>query len=76
MDYPARVLGRVLGANHTKESDVVAQTATRGRPRINTDDLTPEIVQPLVELNIALVTHARAHRDRSLAEHEDSLLAA
>ena len=40
------------------------------------DDLPDEIVQPLRQLGSALVEHARAHRDHSLAEHEDGVLAA
>jgi hypothetical protein len=43
---------------------------------VNTDDLPEEIVQPLVQLGRALLSHARAHRDTSLAEHEDGVLAA
>jgi hypothetical protein len=43
---------------------------------IGNDDLPNEIVQPLVALGRALVQHARGHRDRSLAEHEDGVLAA
>jgi sulfur relay (sulfurtransferase) complex TusBCD TusD component (DsrE family) len=40
------------------------------------DDLPDEIVQPLARLGRALLTHARTHRDTSLAEHEDGVLAA
>jgi hypothetical protein len=40
------------------------------------DDLPEEIVQPLAQLARTLVQHARGHRDRSLAEHEDGVLAA
>jgi hypothetical protein len=43
---------------------------------VNADDLPQEIVQPLVQLGRALVAHARAHRNTSLAEHEDGVLAA
>jgi sulfur relay (sulfurtransferase) complex TusBCD TusD component (DsrE family) len=43
---------------------------------VNPDDLPDEIVQPLLQFGRALVTHARAHRDTSLAEHEDGVLAA
>jgi hypothetical protein len=43
---------------------------------VNTDDLPDEIVQPLVQFGRALIAHARAHRDSSLAEHEDGVLAA
>jgi hypothetical protein len=43
---------------------------------VNSDDLPEEIVQPLLELGRALLTHARAHRDTSLAEHEDGVLTA
>jgi hypothetical protein len=42
----------------------------------NTDDLPQEIVQPLVQLGRALLTHVQAHGDTSLAEHEDGVLAA
>jgi hypothetical protein len=40
------------------------------------EDLPEEIVQPLVQLGRALLPHARAHRDGSLAEHEDGVLEA
>src|SRR3979411_27839 len=43
---------------------------------MDSDDLPDEIVQPLVQLGRARVTHARAHRDTSLAKHEDEVLAA
>jgi YD repeat-containing protein len=43
---------------------------------VNPDDLPDEIVQPLLRLGRALVTHARAHRDTNLAEHEDGVLSA
>jgi sulfur relay (sulfurtransferase) complex TusBCD TusD component (DsrE family) len=43
---------------------------------VNADDLPQEIVQPLVQLGRALVAHARAHRNTSLAEHEDGVLTA
>jgi hypothetical protein len=40
------------------------------------DDLPDEIVQPLARLGAALHEHARAHRDHSLAEHEEGVLSA
>src|SRR5947209_9382906 len=40
----------------------------------NADDLPAEILQPLVQLGRALMTHARAHRDTTLAEHEQGVL--
>ena len=43
---------------------------------MNPSDLPDEIVQPLAELGCALLQHARAHRDRSLGEHEDGVLGA
>jgi len=43
---------------------------------VNPDDLPDEIVQPLLQLGRALMTHTRAHRDTKLAEHEDGVLAA
>jgi len=43
---------------------------------VNPDDLPDEIVQPLAALGRVLLQHTRAHRDRSLAEHEDGVLAA
>lgn len=43
---------------------------------MNPDDLPDEIVQPLLELGRAVLQHARAHRDHSLAEHEDGVLGA
>jgi hypothetical protein len=39
-------------------------------------DLPDEIVQPLLQLGRALMTHARGHRDSNLAEHEEGVLAA
>jgi hypothetical protein len=43
---------------------------------VNLDDLPDEIVQPLAQLGSALLEHVRAHRDRTLGEHEDGVLAA
>lgn len=43
---------------------------------MNLDDLPDEIVQPLLELGSSLLTHARAHRDHSLADHEEGVLGA
>ena len=43
---------------------------------MNFDDLPEEIVQPLVRLGTVLYEHARAHRDHSLAAHEEGTLAA
>ena len=43
---------------------------------MKSDDLPDEIVQPLLEFGRRLLEHVRAHRDRSLAEHEDGVLAA
>jgi len=43
---------------------------------VNCDDLPDEIVQPLVQLARTLVNSARAHRDHSLAEHEEDVLSA
>jgi hypothetical protein len=43
---------------------------------VKSDDLPDEIVQPLLEFGRRLLEHVRAHRDRSLAEHEDGVLAA
>jgi hypothetical protein len=43
---------------------------------VNLDDLPEEIVQPLLQLGRALMAHVRAHRDTSLAEHEDGVLGA
>jgi hypothetical protein len=43
---------------------------------VNLDDLPEEIVQPLLLLGRALMTHVQAHRDTSLAQHEDEVLAA
>ena len=43
---------------------------------MNFDDLPDEIVQPLMHLGSALLEHARAHRDHSLAEHEQGVLSA
>src|SRR5712692_9220479 len=43
---------------------------------MDNDDLPDEIVQPLLQLGRALIRHARTHRDTSLAEHEDGVLAA
>ena len=43
---------------------------------MNFDDLPDEIVQPLARLGAALQEHAQAHRDHSLAEHEEGVLSA
>jgi hypothetical protein len=43
---------------------------------VNFDDLPDEIVQPLARLGGALLDHVRAHRDHSLAEHEEGVLEA
>jgi hypothetical protein len=43
---------------------------------VNLDDLPDEIVQPLAQLGSALLDHARAHRDHSLAEDENGVLGA
>lgn len=43
---------------------------------MNPNDLPDEIVQPLVQLGSVLAEHARAHRDHSLAEHEEGVLVA
>ena len=43
---------------------------------MNLDDLPAEIVQPLLDLGSNLLNHAWTHRDHSLAEHEDGVLAA
>jgi hypothetical protein len=43
---------------------------------VNPDDLPNEILQPLLQFGRALMTHAQAHRDISLAEHEEEVLAA
>ena len=43
---------------------------------VNPDDLPDEILQPLLQLGRALMTHARAHRDTNLVEHEDGVLSA
>lgn len=50
--------------------------AGRGKAIVNSNDLPDEIVQPLAQLGRALLEHAQAHRDRSLAEHEQGVLAA
>jgi hypothetical protein len=50
--------------------------AGQGKANVNSDDLPDEIVQPLVKLGRRLLEHVRAHRDHSLAEHEDGVLAA
>ncbi len=43
---------------------------------MSTNDLPDEIVQPLLRLGSALQEHAWAHRDHSLADHEEGVLAA
>lgn len=43
---------------------------------MNFDDLPDEIVQPLMHFGSALLEHARAHRDHSLADHEQGVLTA
>src|SRR6516165_8390844 len=47
-----------------------------GEATVNFDDLPDGIVQPLARLGSALNEHARAHRDHSLAEHEEGVLVA
>jgi hypothetical protein len=52
---------------------------TNGGPkegRMESHDLPAEIVQPLMQLGRVLVTHARAHRDSGLDQHEQGMLAA
>lgn len=43
---------------------------------MNLEVLPDEIVQPLLELGGSLLQHARAHRDHSLADHEEGVLGA
>jgi hypothetical protein len=43
---------------------------------VNVNDLPDEILQPLAQLGAALYEHAQAHRDHSLAEHEQGVLSA
>ena len=43
---------------------------------VDTDDLPNEIVLRLLLFGRALMAHAQAHRDASLAEHEDEVLTA
>jgi hypothetical protein len=43
---------------------------------VSTNDLPDEIVQPLLRLGQVLQEHAWAHRDHSLADHEEGVLAA
>lgn len=43
---------------------------------MNLDDLPDEIVQPLAQFGRALLEQVRTHRDHSLAEHEEGVLAA
>jgi hypothetical protein len=43
---------------------------------VNLNDLPDEIVQPLMQLGSALLKHVWAHRDHSLAEHEQDMLEA
>ena len=47
-----------------------------GEATVNFDDLPEAIVQPLARLGTALHAHAQAHRDHSLAEHEEGVLGA
>src|SRR5438445_13698708 len=64
-----------VAASH-KETRRCSPQRRVGEGDVNLDDLPDEIVQPLVRLGRALMTHALAHRDTSLAEHEDEVLAA
>ena len=59
-----------------KDPPLKEAAAGQGKANVNSDDLPDEIVQPLVELGRRLLEHVRAHRDHSLAEHEDGVLAA
>ena len=43
---------------------------------MSTNDLPDEIVQPLLRLGSVLQKHAEAHRDHSLADHEEGVLVA
>jgi hypothetical protein len=47
-----------------------------GEGHVNPDDLPDEIVQPLTQLGRSLLRHAQAHRDHSLADHEEGVLEA
>src|SRR6266851_4289636 len=47
-----------------------------GKAMVNADDLPDEIVQPLTQLGRTLLKHAQAHRDHSLADHEEGVLEA
>ena len=59
-----------------KDPPLKEAAAGQGKANVNSDDLPDEIVQPLFELGRRLLEHVRAHRDHSLAEHEDGVLAA
>ena len=61
---------------HTKRPADVRSNGGSWKGDVNPDDLPDEILQPLLQLGRALMTHARGHRDTSLAEHEDGVLRA
>lgn len=63
-------------ADHKKRPADVQSNGGSWEGDVNPDDLPDEIVQPLLQLGRALMTHVRAHRDTGLAGHEDGVLAA
>jgi hypothetical protein len=62
---PVRWLCRVALADHKKRPADVHSNGGSGEGDVNPDDLPDEIVQPLLQLGRALMTHAQAHRDTS-----------
>src|SRR5438445_2276925 len=59
-----------------KRPAVEGSSGGSGKAIVNPKNLLDEIVQPLAQLGSALLEHARAHRDRSRAEHDAGVLAA
>ena len=68
--------GRVGWSDQKKRPAGVHSNDGSKEGHVESDDLPIEIVQPLMDLGRALMAHAQAHRDTSLAEHEDGVLAA
>src|SRR6516165_3195385 len=64
-----------VGGSHEETHRWLQQRWVGGSP-VKFEDLPEEIVQPLARLGAALYEHAQAHRDHSLAEHEDGVLSA
>jgi len=63
-------------ADHTKRPAGVRSNGGSKEGHVESADLLNEIVQPLLQLGRAVLAHARAHRDTSLAEYAEGVLGA